>query len=332
MPTHAPVRGYSRPFSPTLHEEELAWFMEEAPTWTWRWAKTFAENAPHSYVMKGRQLSDEIYERAVRVAMALGQPANYYGRVNIELKLPDLSMDFGAPFQEEHITGVKFWPMTNQMTVSKAFNVAPIDLSYGAQTAAASKGPFTRPHRFDFIAADWDDVKGEHYRSLYASLWKIATDGGSLFLPSVIELGPTTGFAADAGLVAKKGPSKEAYTIVDGSQGMLNQAIFKHDVRSVIPTSPNEWLNPWHALGGQRAHTVVSLFGSASFLRPEAVRWAYECAEKQLILMHHAFDGHQLDLNLRIPEWADASRRAAAALPGAFSAEIGDYAVTVVRK
>lgn len=328
MPTHTPVRGYSRPFSPTLHEEELAWFMEEAPTWTWRWAKTFADTAPHSYVMKGEQLSDEIYERAVRVAMALGQPANYYRRVNIELVLPEMQVMFGAPFHEELITGVKFWPMTHQMSVSKAFNMAPMGLSYGEQTAAASKGPFTRPHRFDFIAADYDDAHGAHFLEQKSRLWSMVTDGGSLYLPSVIELGPTTGFAKDLGLV----PTKADYTIVDGSQGMLNQAIFKHNVRNVIPTSPNEWLNPWHALGGQRAHTVMSLFGSASFLRPEAVRWAYECAEKQLILMHHAVDGHQLDLNLRIPEWNVASRRAAEALPGAFTTNIGDYAVTVVRK
>lgn len=328
MPTHTPVRGYSRPFTPLLHEEELAWFVENAPTWTWRWAKTFADTAPHSYVMKGEQLDAETYERAVRVVMAMGQPANYYRRVNLELKLPELQMLFGAPFDERLITGVKFWPMTNQMSVSKAFNMAPMELSYGEQTAVASKGQFTRPHRFDFIAADYDDAHGEHFLAQKARLWKLVTDNGSLYVPSMIELGPTTGYAKDLGLV----PNRADYTIVDGSQGMLNQAIFKHDVRSVVPTSPNEWLNPWHALTGQRAHTVVCLFGSASFLRPEAVRWAYECAEKQLILMHHTVDGHQLDLGLRLPDWHHESRRAAEALPGAFTTNIGDYAVTVVRK
>lgn len=328
MPSHAPVHGYSRPFTPTLHEEELAWFIENAPTFTWRWAKTFAENAPHSYVMKGEQLSDEIYERAVRVVMALGQPANYRGRVNIELHLPELQMLFGAPFKEELITGVKFWPMTHQMTVSKAFNVAPVHMSYGPQTAAKSKGPFTRPHRFDFVAADWDDVHGEHYAKWKSLLWKITTQNGARYLPSVLELGPTTGFAKDLGLV----PSRAEYTIVDGSQGMLNQAIFKHNVQNVHPTSPNEWLNPWHALTGAAADTVLCLFGSASFLKPEAVRWAYEAAEKQLVLMHHNVDGHQLDLGIRIPEWNTESRRAAAALPGAFTTQMEGYDVTVVNK
>lgn len=328
MPTYAPVRGYSRPFSPTLHEEELAWFMEQAPTWAWRWAKTFAENAPHSYVMKGQQLDEETYERAVRVVMALGQPANYYKRVNLELHLPELEMLFGAPYQLEHVKGFKFWPMTNQMTISKAFNVAPIEMSYGEQTAARSAGPFTRPSRFDFIAADWDDVHGEHFAQWKDRLWKLVTDSGNQYIPSMIELGPTTGYAKDLNLV----PAKSKYTVVDGSQGMLNQTIFKHDVRDVIPTSPNEWLNPWHALGGQRAHTVVSLFGSASFLKPEAVRWAYDCAEKQLVLMHHNVDGHQLDLGLRLPSWSNESRRAAASLPGAITVPMEGYDVTVVRK
>ncbi|QGZ16802.1 methyltransferase [Microbacterium phage Dewdrop] len=328
MPTHAPVRGYSRPFTPTLHEEELAWFIENAPTWNWRWAKTFAENAPHSYVMKGQQLDEETYERAVRVVMALGQPANYYRRVNLELHLPELEMPFGAPFDQQMHRGFKFWPMTNQMTISKAFNVAPLEYTYGEQTAAKTVGPFTRPHRFDFVAADWDDVKAAYYQTLKGKLWSMVTDGGSKYLPSVIELGPTTGFAKDLGLV----PNRAEYTIVDGSQGMLNQAVFKHNVKNVIPTSPNEWLNPWHALTGQRAHTVLCLFGSASFLKPEAVRWAYECAEQQLILMHHNVDGHQLDLGIRIPEWNHASRRAAEALPGAFTTQMEGYDVTVVRK
>ncbi|AWN07823.1 methyltransferase [Microbacterium phage Hendrix] len=323
-----PVVGYSRQFTPTLHEEELAWFLEEAPTWTWRWASSFADNAPHSYIVKGEQVSKEIYERAVRVVMALGQPANYYRRVNIELKLPEMEIMFGAPFAEKFITGVKFWPMTNRMTVSKVLNMAPVDMSYGAQTAAASKGPFTRPSRFDFVAADWDDVKADYYATLRTRLWQLLNDNDG-FIDSVVELGPTTGYVRDFSLVHPK----SEYTIVDGSQGMLNQAIFKHNVQHVVPTSPNEWLNPWHPLGDQqKPHTLVSLFGSASFLKPEAVRWAYEAAREQLVLMHHNVDGHQLDLNIRIPQWNTESRRAAAALPGAYTFQMDGYDVTVVKK
>lgn len=326
MPTYAPVHGYSRPFSEGLHEEELAWFVKEAPTWTWRWAKTFAENAPHSYVMKGQQLSDEIYERAVRVVMALGQPANYHGRVNLELHLPNLKMLFGAPFNEDLITGFKFWPMTNQMTISKAFNVAPLTMTYGAQTAAKTVGPFTEPSQFDFVAADWDDVKAESYAGYKTQLWKLLAMEENI--TSLLELGPTTGYARDMSIIGPKVP----YLVVDGSQGMLNQTVFKHDVRTVRSVDPNDWLNPWHALGNERAHTVACLFGSASFLKPEAVRWAYDATERQLVLMHHRVDGHQLDLNIRIPEWSQESRKAARQLPNSYTIEMGDYDVTVVKK
>lgn len=334
MPTHAPVHGYSRPFDPTkpLHAEELAWFIENAPRWPWRWAKTFAQNAPHSYVMKGQQLNAEIYERAVRVVMALGQPANYYKRVNLELHLPGLEMEFGAPFATEKLKGFKFWPMTNQMTISKAFNVAPLHFTYGEQTAPATVGPLTEPSQFDFVAADWDDVKAESYKAYAVDLWKLVI--GDQFVPSLIELGPTTGYAADLGLVPKRRLGLDQYIVVDGSQGMLNQVVFKHGDQpvSVESVDPNQWLDPWYPLGTRRAHTVVSLFGAASYLKPEALPRALEAAERQLVLMHHRVDGHQQDLGIRIPEWSEESRKAARQLPGSYTFQMGDYDVTVVKK
>jgi hypothetical protein len=81
-------------------------------------------------------------------------------------------------------------------------------------------------------------------------------------------------------------------------------------------------------------HTVVALFGAASFLTPEAVYRAYRRANHQLVMMHwhNAGDQHQHDMGIRLPDTAVESARAARQLPGAQTMRMGDWDVTLAKK
>lgn len=331
MPKRVEVLTAPPAFTPTLHEEELAWFKQAAPTWGWHWAKTFADGAHHMYVMKGRHLDAKTYERAVRVVMALGEPANFYRRVNLELHLTGVEIAYGAPGREEVLKGFKFWPMTNEMSISQAFNMAPMHLSYGEQTAVRSRDEHTLPSQFDFMAAeqDWYLERAGVQDAWRGPLWRWAVGNSDHFVDSVIELGPTTGYARDLGLVH----AKSAYRVVQGSQGLMNQAIFKHDVRDVVCEDPNDYLDPRHHRAGESSHTVLALFGAASYLSPGAVQEAYARARSQLVFMHYGQDtGAARDFGLQLHPQHRESLGAARALPGARGVRANGYEVTVVRK
>lgn len=329
MPKRVPVLTEPPRFTPTLHAEELEWFMENAPTWGWHWAKTFANGAHHSYVMKGKHLDARTYERAVRVVMAMGEPANFHKRVNLELHLHNLEMPYGAPGEEKVLRGFKFWPMTHEMSISQAFNVAPVHLTYGAQTAASSRGDETRPSQFDFMAAQQDDYVRESLTRWKSPLQKALGIPEGIYVNSALEIGPTTGYAKDLGLLS----DRAQYRVVDGSQGMLNQVIFKHDVRDVRPIDPNEYLDPWHWEAQDTYNTVLALFGAASYLSPKAVQEAFVRARSTLILMHYLPDtGARRDFGLQLHPGYRESLQAAEALPGARTVRAAGYAITVVRK
>ena len=317
-------------FREGVHEAELAWFVENAPKWAWHWAKTFADGAHHMYVMKGKHLDARTYERAVRVVMALGEPANFYRRVNLELHLPKIEIPYGAPGREEVLRGFKFWPMTNEMSISQAFNMAPMHLAYGEQTAARSRGEDTAPSQFDFMACelDWYLERAGTLKTWKRPLQRALGIDQGAYPNSVLELGPTTGFAKDLDLL----PPAAAYRIVDGSQGMLNQAIFKHNVSEVRPMDPNDYLDPryWE---DETFNTVLAMFGAASYLDAKAVEEAYVRTRSNLILMHYSPDtGSKRDFGLTLPEGHRESARTARNLPGARTTRAGGYDVTVVRK
>lgn len=319
-------------FRPELAAEELTWFSEVAPTWPWRWARSYADSYPHSYVVKGKQVGAEDYERAVRLTLAVGEPRNFLGRVNIELHLPHVAIEHGPESGKELVRGVKFWPMTYRMSDSGVFNMAPMKLSYGEQTAARSRTLATRPSQFDFAAPDWHDLQVPLIQKWRIALWKLIV--GDRYVPSLIELGPTPGYAIDLQLIDADAATDGRYAVIQESQGLMNQVIYRHDVRQAVCTAPGEWVDPGDYRAGIRSDTVVALFGAASYLKPSAIREAYAAAEKMLVLMHYrpGIAHREEDLGVRLPETAEESLEAARGLPGVRTGEKGDFVVSVVRK
>src|SRR4051794_13746791 len=74
-----------------ISHADLEWWLSIAPTLEWTFARTYAETAPHSYVVVGRTegLSHEYAVRAGRVIHTFGRPAKFYGATNIYLTSRD---------------------------------------------------------------------------------------------------------------------------------------------------------------------------------------------------------------------------------------------------
>lgn len=74
----------------------LAWWLALAPTLTWNWAKTYAESAPHWYVVLGRTegLTEADFLRAGRVIRTFGEPGKFYSMTNLYLFTEDRRLKF----------------------------------------------------------------------------------------------------------------------------------------------------------------------------------------------------------------------------------------------
>ena len=61
-----------------ITRDDLNWWLELAPTLDWTFAKTYAETAPHDYVVEGRTdgITHDDMVRAARVIHTFGHRAS----------------------------------------------------------------------------------------------------------------------------------------------------------------------------------------------------------------------------------------------------------------
>ncbi|HHX46986.1 MAG TPA: hypothetical protein GX718_06395, partial [Brevibacterium sp.] len=89
----------------------------------WIWARTYAESAPHWYVVLGRtpDLTREDFIRAGRVIRTFGEPGNFWSHTNLYLFTQDRSR--------------KFWCMWGAHPKDDVdlINMATTDRTYGPQ-------------------------------------------------------------------------------------------------------------------------------------------------------------------------------------------------------
>lgn len=66
---------------------DLEWWLTLAPTLEWTWAKTYADSAPHWYVVEGKTpgMTREDFIRAGRVIRTYGEPGRFYSMTNLYL-------------------------------------------------------------------------------------------------------------------------------------------------------------------------------------------------------------------------------------------------------
>ncbi len=121
---------------------DLDWWPDFAASLEWTFAKTYAETAPHHYVVQGRtpNVTHEDMVRAARVIHTFGQPGKFYSQTKIYLVSPDGKY--------------RWWTEDNHFTDTTLVNRATTGLLYGIQnapvTATRSKSPY------DEIASTWD--------------------------------------------------------------------------------------------------------------------------------------------------------------------------------
>jgi len=109
----------------TTTREDLRWWLDLAPTLQWTWATTYAESAPHWYVVHGRTegMTREDFLRAGRVIRTFGEPGRFYSMTNLYLPVPGRSpmkcwCMWGSPPTDDDATLI---------------NLATTDRTYGPQ-------------------------------------------------------------------------------------------------------------------------------------------------------------------------------------------------------
>ena len=74
-----------------ITQRDFDWWLNFAASRKWTFAKTYAETAPHHYIVEGRTsgVTHEDMVRAARVIHTFGQPGKYYSLTKIYLVGPD---------------------------------------------------------------------------------------------------------------------------------------------------------------------------------------------------------------------------------------------------
>jgi len=196
---------------------DLDWWLKFAATREWTFAKTYAETAPHHYVVEGRTpgVSHDDMVRAARVIHTFGQPGKYYSLTKIYLVSPD----------GKH----RWWTEDNHFTDTTLVNRATTELFYGIQNASSTLSGLETP--YDEVATTWDvdHPIGPDLAEIVKA--KLAAVRGK-YPPHVLELGCGTGRVLDLLLT-----TPDRYAGVDSSTAMLNLLVRKHPkVAAVYPT------------------------------------------------------------------------------------------------
>ena len=104
--------------------DDLRWWLDLAPTLKWTWAKTYADFAPHWYVVHGKTpgLTMADLVRAGRVIRTFGEPGKFYSRTNLYLFTEDRRLKFWA-----------MWESDPSPEDADLINLARTDKVYGRQ-------------------------------------------------------------------------------------------------------------------------------------------------------------------------------------------------------
>ena len=208
-----------------ITRNDLDWWLAFAAMREWTFAKTYAETAPHHYVVQNRTpgVTHDDIVRAARVIHAFGRPGKYYSLTKIYLVSPDGQY--------------RWWTEDRHFTDATLVNRATTELNYGIQNAPSTTSGIETP--YDEVATTWD-VEHPGKTGEADRVRRILAKVHGKYPPHVLDLGCGTGRVLDLGLV---GP--ERYAAIDFSQAMLNMLVSKHpkvaavypmDVRNALAT------------------------------------------------------------------------------------------------
>ena len=128
---------------PMVTEEDLRWWLTLAANVEWTFARTYAESAPHSYVVLNRTagMTRDDFVRAAHVIHTFGQPAKFYSMTSIYLTSPDGRL--------------KWWTMDKDLNDTNLINQATTERLYGVQNAPSTVSGIRTS--YDEIATRYDE-------------------------------------------------------------------------------------------------------------------------------------------------------------------------------
>lgn len=257
----------------TTTQADLDWWLALAPTLTWTFARTYADSAPHSYVVAGKtpNLTREDCVRAAAVIRTFGQPAKYYSMTNIYLNSADGSL--------------KWWSMNKHVSETGLINQATTERVYGVQNAPSTSS--TEHSIYDEIATDFDQLRSPADGDAKTGLLEILHDLRHVLgtNPTVLDVGCGTGAVLDLGIT-----EPERYTGVDPSQAMLNELLVKHSREQFAAVIPSRIEDALAHLQGQSFDLVIAAFGSASYFSSDALRQLARMSTGATVLMAYSGD------------------------------------------
>lgn len=215
-----------------IAQQDLDWWLEFAAVREWTFAKTYAETAPHHYIVEGRTsgVTHEDMVRAARVIHTFGQPGKYYSLTKFYLVSPDGEF--------------RWWTEDDHFTDTTLVNRATTDLLYGIQNAPSTVSGIESP--YDEVATTWDIDRpigaGEPDRAE-----QLLAGARGMYPPHVLDLGCGTGRVLDLALA-----TPDRYAGVDSSQAMLNMLVRKHPkVAALYPMNVTDALEAGAFTDGQ---------------------------------------------------------------------------------
>lgn len=289
-------------------ERDLAAFREWVDRAAWVTAK---RGAPHQYVVRGKQVTDdELWLRLAKMIRRYGEPGKFHRNVLIYWIVDD------------H----RYWTMgpawgADAVTQAIVINRAHKDDVYGIQDAPHTASELVSV--YDWLAPDYDaryatpecQAENEQVADLLRDL---APDP-----VWVLDIGAGTGLLLDLNCL-----KLDSYTAVDPCQAMLNELIRKHPkVFDIIPSRLED-----ADLSGRTFDLIVGLFGSPSYVAPEAIHNlpSMLASGGRMLLMFYR-PGYLPDYHQTIPPYLDSSREAAINLiygrTGAGMSRLGEFMV-----
>ena len=289
---------------------DLKWWLDLEPELDWQSATTYAEGAPHEYVVAGKTpgFSPDDAARAAHVIRTYGEPMKFFKETRIYLVTP---------------MGWKHWDMQRQTIVDDSVTVinrGKVEHVYGIQNMRRTASGVDSA--YDGLATTWDRSFGMTAAEKEATAKLIHATFGAR-LGRTLDVGCGTGVPLDLGLA-----EPVRYVGIDPSTAMLNALVMKYPMLAGVHPMSYAVAERSRVLCGTTYESVLALGGSASYLSTEDLERLRARAKRDLVLMHYASAETPSTGDLDTQSAADSMRFAAAVAREQF--QIGRFIATVI--
>lgn len=286
---------------------DLDWWLELEPQLDWQFATTYAEGAPHEYVVLDRTegISKADYVRAAHVIRTFGEPMKFYKSTRLYLPTP---------------MGFKHWTMDLDLSETTLVNRCRAEHVYGPQNSPRTASGIHS--QYDKFASTWDAAHGLTVEEQTATVSLIRETFGEK-LWRTLDVGCGTGLPLDLGLA-----ESVRYVGVDPSSAMLNCLVAKHPLLAGVHPMTFAQAIERRVLCGSTFETVLALGGAASYLAPNEIDEMIQRAKRSVLLMHYRDESDAVTTDVDA-QLAAASLSHAISL-AAQQVEIGRFVATVI--